>query len=631
MRKKSFKTESKRLLDLMINSIYTNREIFLREIISNASDALDKLHYLSLTDQALRKVAKNLEIGITIDRQNKTITVCDNGVGMNEAELEENLGTIAKSGSLQFKEEMGEEKDNNTSIIGQFGVGFYSAFMVADDVTVISKKYDSDTAYKWNSNGIDGYTVEPCDKESFGTEIIMHVKDDTDEIKFSEFLDSYRIQGLIRQYSDYIHYPIKMEVETSKNVAKENEEPKWEAIKEIQTINSMKPIWQCSKKEASDEECAKWYKNQFFDFQDPALTIRVAAEGVISYKAMLFVPSALPYGFFTKEFEKGLQLYCNGVLIMDKCEQLLPDHFRFVKGVVDSPDLTLNISRETLQNDNQLKLIATNIEKKIKSELAKLQKNDAEKYASVWKNFGTQIKYGIVSDYGTHKDTVKDLLVFSSSKGDELTTLKAYVERMPESQKFIYFAAGESVAKIAALPQIEICRDKGFEILYLTEDIDTFVINELKEFEGKEFKSVDADDSGLISDQEKSENEAKQTEMKELCDFVKETLGDEIVDCVISNKLKSHPVFLSAKGNVTIEMEKYFAQIPGTPEKVTAQKVLELNGNHESFAALKAAFENDKEKAAKFAKIYLAQAKLIAGLEIDNPAEYTDMICSLMK
>lgn len=630
MRKKSFKAESKRLLDLMINSIYTNKEIFLREIISNASDAVDKLHYISLTDDKIREQCGEFYINIDVDKDARTLTVSDNGIGMDEKELEENLGTIAKSGSLSFKKELSEEDSANADIIGQFGVGFYSAFMVADKVTVITRKYNSDVALKWESIGCDGYTVEECEKATVGTDIVMHIKDDTDDEKYSEYLDKYRLSALIKKYSDYIRYPIKMLMESTKNVAAEGEEPKYEQVTEVRTLNSMVPIWQRSKQEVSDEECNEYYKEKFFDFSDPALTIRVSAEGLVSYKAMLFVPGALPYGYFTKEFEKGLQLYSSGVLIMDKCEQLLPDHFRFVKGVVDSQDLSLNISRELLQNDRQLKTIAGNIEKKIKAELLKLLNNEPEKYAEFWKNFGIQIKYGAVSDYGVHKSVVEDLLVFHSSETGALTTLKDYVSRMKEGQQFIYYACGESVDKIAALPQTELCRDKGFEMLYLTDDVDGFVMSALNEFDSKAFKAVDAEDAGLVSDEEKTKFESERENSKELCEFVKETLDGAVSSCVISDKLKSHPVFLSTTGQVTLEMEKYFAAMPGE-NKPVAEKVLELNPSHPTFEALKSAFETDKEKAADIAKILNVQARLIAGLPVDNAVEYCDLVCKLIK
>ena len=632
MRKKSFKAESKRLLDLMINSIYTNKDIFLREIISNASDAVDKLHYISLTDESVREKCSEFGIFIAVDKENRTITVSDNGIGMNEKELEDNLGTIAKSGSLAFKREVAEgDNADGADIIGQFGVGFYSAFMVADKVTVITKKYDSDIALKWTSEGCDGYTVEECEKDSIGTDIIMHIKDDSDEERYSQYLEQYTISELIGRYSDYIRYPIKMETEKTKNVAAEGEEAKYEKVCEIETLNSMVPIWQRAKSEVSDEECAAYYKEKFMDFEDPQLTIRVNADGLVSYKAMLFVPSKVPYGYFTKDFEKGLQLYSSGVLIMDKCEQLLPDHFRFVKGIVDTNDLSLNISRELLQNDRQLKVIAGNIEKKIKSELIKMMNNDPEKYAAFWRNFGIQVKYGVVSDYGFHKDNVMDLLVFHSSDSDKLTTLKDYVARMKDGQQYIYYAVGDSVDKIAALPQTELCREKGFEMLYLTDDVDEFVVAGIGKFDEKEFKAVDAEDSGLLSEDEKKKAEEIKTENKELCEFVKEAIGDEIVSCVVSDKLKTKPVFLSTTGTVTLEMEKYFSMMPGDEHKPKAEKVLELNPSHPVFAALKDAFENDKPKAEKIARVLHDSARLIAGLPVDDAVGLCDTVCEFLK
>ena len=630
MEKKTFKAESQRLLDLMINSIYTHKEIFLREIISNASDAIDKMHFVSLTDEKAREVMSDTPaINIYTDNDARTITVSDDGIGMNEQELEDNLGTIAKSGSLQFKQELDENE--KTDIIGQFGVGFYSAFMVADDVTVITKRYDSDTAYKWNSNGIEGYTIEPCEKDKVGTEIIMHLKEDSDDEKYSEYLDEYRIKYLVKKYSDYIRHPIIMDNTTSVNTAADSEDPKWESVTNRDTVNSMVPIWQRSKSEVSDEDCNAYYKENFGGFNDPLATIRVSAEGVVSYKAMLFIPGEVPYNYYTREYQRGLQLYSNSVLIMDKCEQLLPEYFGFVKGVVDSPDLSLNISREVLQHDRQLSIIAKNIEKKIKNELKKLLDNDIEKYEGFWKNFGRHIKYGVAGDYGMHKDQLSDLLVYYSSNDDKLTTLDAYVSRMPESQKFIYYACGESIAKISTLPQLELCREKGYEILYFTEDIDEFVTQTLVSYNDKQFKSVTAEDAQLQSDEEKKETEKQQEDNQELLNFIKESLDGKIVKAVISDKLKSHAVCLSTEGSVTIEMEKYFAQIPGNDNKPTTSKVLELNPEHSAFSSMKAAFASDNiEKAKKYAQILFNQALLIAGLPIDDATAYCDLVCSLM-
>ena len=628
MRKKSFKAESKRLLDLMIHSIYTHKEIFLREIISNASDALDKLHFVSLTDENARKYAENLAIEITADKEKRILQVSDNGIGMTDKELEENLGTIAKSGSFQFKNDL-DEKDK-ADIIGQFGVGFYSAFMVSDDVTVRTKRYDSDTAYCWSSNGADGYTIEECKKDTPGTDVIMHIKEDAEDEHYSEYLENYRLRELVKTYSDYIRYPIIMDVETSKNTAKEGEEPKYETVVQRQTVNSMVPIWQRSKKEVSDQACADYYMEHFMDREPPLSTIRISAEGLVSYKAMLFIPSVLPYGYYTKEFEKGLQLYSSGVLIMDKCAQLLPDYFAFVKGVVDSPDLSLNISRELLQHDRQLSVIAKNIEKKIKAELVKLMESDFEKYQSFWKHFGRHIKYGVVSDFGMHKEILQDLLIFHSSAVNGYTTLKDYVSRMKEDQKFIYYACGESIQQIALLPQTELCRDKGYEMLYLPEDVDEFAVQALMQFEEKPFKSVTADDAQLQSEEEKKETEKQQEENKELLAFVKEALGEKIAKAVISDKLKSHPVCMTAEGPVTIEPEKYFASVPGDEMKPKAVKVLELNASHKAFAALRDAYKIDKEKARNYAQLLYNQALLIAGLPIEDPVAYCDLVCALM-
>lgn len=630
MEKKTFKAESQRLLDLMINSIYTHKEIFLREIISNASDAIDKLHFVSLTDEAARqKMAQTPAINIYTDKENNTLTVVDDGIGMSYDELEDNLGTIARSGSLQFKQQLDEKE--KTDIIGQFGVGFYSAFMVADEVTVITKRYDSDKAYKWTSDGVDGYTIEESQKDKIGTEIKMHLKPDTDDEKYSSYLDEYVLKSLIKKYSDYIRHPIIMEVSSSVNTAAEGEDPKWETVKSRETINSMVPIWQRPKSEVSDEDCNNYYKESFGGFSDPLATIRVSAEGVVSYKAMLFIPGELPYNYYTREYKRGLQLYSNGVLIMDKCEQLLPEYFGFVKGVVDSPDLSLNISRELLQHDRQLSIIAKNIEKKIKNELKKLLDTDMDKYEGFWKNFGRHVKYGAASDYGMHKDAVEELLVFYSSNEGKLTTLENYVSRMPESQKFIYYACGESIAKISALPQMELALKKGYEILYFTEDVDEFVAQSLVSYKEKPFKSITAEDSQLQSEDEKKDAEQKQQDNKELLDFIKESLSGKIAKAVISSKLVSHPVCLSTEGPVSIEMEKYFANMPGNENKPTSSKVLELNPDHSAFTALKEAYSSgDKEKAAKYVEILYNQALLIAGLPIDDTTKYCDLICSLM-
>ena len=638
MAKKQFKAESKRLLDLMINSIYTHKEIFLREIISNASDAIDKLCYLSLTDDSVGMNRGDFEITVLINKENRTITVSDNGIGMNAEDMEKNLGIIANSGSFKFKNEHADEKnDGEIDIIGQFGVGFYSAFMVSDKVEVISKAYGSETANKWESSGADGYTITECEKDTVGTEIIMYIKADTDDENYGEFLETYRLRSLIKKYSDYIRYPIKMDIEKTRSIETDevdengNKKTKTESYTEREAVNSMVPIWQKSKSEVSDEDCKSFYKEHFYDSEDPARVIRINAEGTFEYKAMIFIPSKAPYGYFTKEFEKGLQLYTSGVMIMDKCEDLLPEHFRFAKGVVDSQNLSLNISREILQHDKQLKVIAGNIEKKIKAELKKMMTDDRETYEKFWQAFGIQLKYGVVNDFGMHKNLLWDLLMFYSSTEKKLVSLSEYIIRMPEDQKYVYYACGESVTKIDALPQTELVKDKGFEILYMTDSVDEFVAQMLNGFEDKQFKSVNDNDLGLETDEEKKDTEKAAEENKELLEFVKEALSGEVVNVRISNKLKSHAVCLTTEGPVTLEMEKYFKSIPGGEGMAAkAEKVLEINPNHHVMEALKTAFETDKEKAKKYAKILYSQSLLIAGLDIENPAEYADLVCELM-
>ena len=638
MAKKQFKAESKRLLDLMINSIYTHKEIFLREIISNASDAIDKLCYLSLTDDSVGMNRSDFEITVLINKENRTITVADNGIGMNAEDMEKNLGIIANSGSFKFKNEHADEKkDGEIDIIGQFGVGFYSAFMVSDKVEVISKAYGGETANKWESSGADGYTITECEKATVGTEIIMYIKSDTDDENYSEFLETYRLRSLIKKYSDYIRYPIKMDVEKTRSVETDevdengNKKTKIESYTEREAVNSMIPIWQKSKSEVSDEDCKNFYKEHFYDSEDPARVIRINAEGTFEYKAMIFIPSKAPYGYFTKDFEKGLQLYTSGVMIMDKCEDLLPEHFRFAKGVVDSQNLSLNISREILQHDKQLKVIAGNIEKKIKAELKKMMTDDRETYNKFWQAFGIQLKYGVVNDFGMHKNLLWDLLMFYSSTEKKLVSLSEYISRMPEDQKFVYYACGESVTKIDALPQTELVKDKGYEILYMTDSVDEFVAQMLNGFEDKQFKSVNDNDLGLETDEEKKDTEKAAEENKELLEFMKEALDGEVANVRISNKLKSHAVCLTTEGPVTLEMEKYFKSIPdGEGMAVKAEKVLEINPSHHVMEALKTAFETDKEKAKKYAKILYSQSLLIAGLDIENPAEYADLVCELM-
>ena len=637
MAKKQFKAESKRLLDLMINSIYTHKEIFLREIISNASDAIDKLCYLSLTDENVGMSRADFRIRVKADREARTITVSDNGIGMNKEEMESNLGVIARSGSLQFKNDMGAgaEEKADIDIIGQFGVGFYSAFMVSDKVTVISRKYGEETACRWESSGADGYTVTDCEKERVGTDVIMHLKPDTDDERYSEFLQSWKLQELVKKYSDYVRWPIVMDVERYEEQetgeVDEDGKPKKEfvSVTEEKTVNTMVPIWQRSKADVSDDDCKAFYKEKFHEAEEPLAVVRVNAEGTVSYKAMLFIPARAPYDFYTRDFRPGLQLYSSGVMIMDKCADLLPDCFRFVRGVVDSPDLSLNISREILQHDRQLKVIAGNIEKKIKAELVKLME-DKEKYAQFWKAFGMQIKYGVVADYGLKKDFIEDLLVFPNSFGEELMSLKEYLEKMPESQKVIYYAAADTVGRAAALPQTEQVRDAGFGLLYMTDDVDEFVVQILGSYDEKRFCNVSADDLGLETDLQKADTEKKAEENKDLLAFMKETLGDEVVDVRLSHKLKSHPVCLTTDGEVTLEVEKYFRSLPGAnTENIKAKKVLELNGDHPAFAALQTAFADDKDKAAKLTRILLAQAKLIADIPLDDPSAYAELVCGL--
>ena len=635
MAKKQFKSESKRLLDLMINSIYTHKEIFLREIISNASDAIDKLLYISLTDERVGMTRADFRICVRADKEARTITVSDNGVGMTAEDMEKNLGVIAHSGSLQFKKDNNDTAESDIDIIGQFGVGFYSAFMVSDEVTVVSRAYGSDEAMCWNSKGADGYTITPCEKTAVGTDVIMHIKEDTEEEKYSEYLEDWRLRELIKKYSDYVRWPIVMEVEETRPVEKTDEatgEQKTEYVSEKseQTINTMVPIWQRSRADASEADCIAFYKEQFRDMTDPVAVVRVNAEGLVSYKAMLFIPETVPYDFYSREYEAGLRLYSNGVLIMDKCADLLPECFRFVKGVVDSPDLSLNISREMLQHGRQLKVIAASLEKKIKSELAKLLEEKPDKYRAFFKSFGTQLKYGMVANFGAKRDLLRDLILFHSSMGEDAVTLKAYVSAMPESQKFIYYAAAESVQRAAALPQTEEVRSHSYDILYLTEPVDEFVIELIGEYEGKKFCNVASDDLGLESDAEKDETEKKESENRELLDFVKSKLGDRVVAVRLSHRLKSYPVCLATEGEITLEMEKYFRTMPGAENAPMAKRVLELNADHSAFAALKSAFETDKDKAAKIAAILYSQALLTAGLPLEDTAAYTELVCSLL-
>ena len=636
MAKKQFKAESKRLLDLMINSIYTHKEIFLRELISNASDAEDKLAYKALTDDQVPVDRSQLKITIVPDKEKRTLTISDNGVGMTKEELENNLGTIAHSGSLQFKQEMDQEhKGEDIDVIGQFGVGFYSAFMVADAVTVISKAYGSDEAFMWQSDGADGYTITPCEKDAPGSDIIMHIKPNADEENYDQYLETYKLQELIKKYSDYIRYPIVMEVEDYRQKPKPEDagddyKPEWETVKEWKTINSMVPLWQRPKAKVTDEEYNSFYKEKFMDWQDPLAVIHTSAEGAVTYKALLYIPQKAPYDFYTREYQKGLQLYSSGVMIMDKCADLLPDYFRFVKGVVDSPDFSLNISREILQHDRQLKVIANALEKKIKGELEKMQKDDPEKYEKFWAAFGSQIKYGVVADYGAHKDKLKDLLLFWSSKEGKNTTLAAYKDRMSEDQPYYYYACGESVEKIAKLPQVERILDKGYEILYCTEDVDDFVMQALGEIDGKKFMSATAEDALPQTDEEKKQAEEKAEAGKPVLEAVKNVLGDQVKEVRISKILKSGACCLSADGPVSLEMERYMRKLEGG-EHMKAQRVLELNADSAPYAALKKAVDaGDQATVEKYSKLLYGQALLLADLPLEDPAGYAELVCSLM-
>ena len=641
MAKKQFKAESKRLLDLMINSIYTHKEIFLRELISNASDAVDKLAYKALTDDKVGLNRSDFKITLVPDKEARTLTVSDNGIGMTKEEMESNLGTIARSGSLQFKEEMaakeGGEDQNVADIIGQFGVGFYSAFMVADQVTVISKAYGADTAWKWESSGADGYTITECEKETPGTDVILHIKANTDDDSYDQYLQPYRLDELVKKYSDYIHYPIVMEMEHTHIKPKpedagEDYKPEYETHREWETLNSMVPIWQRPKSEVKPEEYNEFYKEKFGDWEDPLAVIHVKAEGAVEYTALLFIPAHAPFNYYSRDYEKGLQLYSSGVLIMDKCPDLVPDHFSFVRGVVDSPDLSLNISREMLQHTRVLKVISTNLEKKVKAELLKLQKDDAEKYEKFYSAFGRQIKYGVVSDYGAHKELLKDLLLFWSSKEGKNTSLASYRERMSEDQQYIYFLQAESVEQAARLPQAERILDKGYEILYLTEEVDEFVMNTLGEVDGKALKNVSDDDALPLSDEEKAQTEKQAEENKDVLDFVKETLGDRVKEARVSKILKSAPVCMTADGPVSLEMEKYFQKVdPNAAKEMKAARVLELNPDSGAFAALRSALDEDKERAKTYAELLYQQALLIAGFPLEDPAGYTELVCSLMK
>lgn len=626
MAKKQFKAESKRLLDLMIHSIYTHKEIFLRELISNASDAIDKLYYRSLTDNNTGLSREDFEIWIKADKAGRTLIISDNGIGMTKEELESNLGTIAKSGSLSFKKENEEKED--IDIIGQFGVGFYSAFMVSSDVTVRSRAYGEEQGYVWESKGTEGYTIAECDMEKNGTEIILKIKENTEDENYDEFLEEYRIRGLIKRYSDYIRYPIKMNVELKK--LKEGSENEYETTTEVQILNSMIPIWKKNKSELTDEDYQQFYREKFFDYSEPVKTIHTSVEGVVSYNALLYIPEKAPFNYYTKEYEKGLQLYSSGVLIMEKCPDLLPDCFSFVKGLVDSQDLSLNISREMLQHDRQLKAIASRLEKKIKSELLELLNTNREKYESFFKNFGLQLKYGLYEGYGSNKDMLKDLILFYSSTEKKMVTLSEYASRMKTDQKYIYYATGESVEKIEKLPQTEMLSDKGYEILYFTDDIDEFAIRMMREFDEKEFKSASSGDLGFEEDEKEKEAVRKETEEnKELFDFMKEALNGKVSEVRPSQRLKTHPVCLASGGDLSIEMEKILNAMP-TEQKVKADKVLEINAGHPVLNALKKAFESDKDKLKQYTELLYNQALLIEGMSIDDPVAFSNAVCDLI-
>ena len=625
MKTKQFKAESKRLLDLMINSIYTHREIFLRELISNASDAMDKLYYKALTEHLSDISREDLGIQLTLDKEARTLTISDNGIGMTKEELENNLGVIAKSGSFAFKKDAEAKED--VDIIGQFGVGFYSAFMVSDCVTVDSRAYGAQEAWRWQSKGAEGYTIEPCDKAERGTTILLHIKPSSEEENYDEFLESYRIQGIVKKYSDYIRYPIRMEVEKSRPKADNDKE--FETYTENETLNSMVPLWRRNKSEITPEDYNQFYKEKFFDFEDPARVIHSSTEGAATYNALLFIPSRTPYNYYTREYEKGLQLYASGVLIMDKCPDLLPDYFSFVRGLVDSQDLSLNISREMLQHDRQLKVIASRLEKKIKSELLSMLENDREKYEAFFKNFGLQLKFGIYNDYGQHKELLQDLLLFVSSAEKKYVTLAEYVGRMKEDQTCIYYACGETVDKIESLPQTEAVRDKGYEILYFTDDVDEFAIRMLQTFQEKEFKSVSSGDLDLATPGEK-EAEAKQAEEnKDLFAFMTEALEGKVKAVRLSKRLKTHPVCLTSEGNLSLDMEKVLNAMP-SDNKVKADRVLEINESHPIFSALTRLYAEDQDRLREYAGLLYNQALLIEGMSIDNPAAFSDQLCSLM-
>ena len=629
MEKQQFKAESKRLLDLMINSIYTHREIFLREIISNASDAMDKLAYQALTDDQVGIARDEFAITIEADRENRTLTVSDNGIGMTKAELEENLGTICKSGSLGFKQAM--EKQEDIDIIGQFGVGFYSAFMVASSITVVTRRYGEDQAWKWVSDGADGYTIEEASRDAAGTDIIMVLKEDTEDDKYSEYLEEYELRSLVRKYSDYIRYPIRMEVEKSRKKEDSPEDkPEYETYREMETLNSMVPIWQRNKKDVTEEEYDSFYREKFMDYNKPQRVIHFGAEGAVSFKALLYIPGKAPFDFYSKDFKRGLQLYSSGVMIMDNCEDLLPEHFRFVRGVVDTQDLSLNISREMLQHNRQLTIIARNIEKKIKSELTAMLKDEREKYEAFYSVFGRQLKYGAVADYGVHKEMCQDLLLFWSNKENKLVTLGEYVEAMAEGQEKIYFAPGENKDRLSKLPQVETLAKKGYDTLLFTEDVDEFIPQTLMNYQEKSFCNVSSEDLGLETEEEKKEAQEKSEELKGLLTFVKETLGDQVKEVRLSQNLGSHPVCMTPDTGMSFEMEKYMKR--ANPEfAIPVGRILELNADHEAVKAMEKAMTEDPVKARDYAQLLCYQAQLMAELPLEDPFAYTDLVCRLMQ
>ena len=626
MAKKEFKAESKRLLELMIHSIYTHKEIFLRELLSNASDAIDKLSYRSLTDEGVGLSRGDFAITVTPDTEKRTLTVSDNGIGMSREELEENLGVIANSGTFRFRQELNPEKAGDTDVIGQFGVGFYSAFMVADHITVISKKYGEEQAYRWESSGADGYTVDPCEKETVGTDIILHLRDDADEPdEYSQYLREGTLARLVKKYSDYIRFPIRMEMTHSRRKeGSPDDKPEFEDVREWETVNSMVPLWQRKKSDVKREEYDKFYQERFGDMTPPQSVVTVSAEGAVTYQALLFIPSQAPGLYYTEDYEPGLQLYSSGVMIMDKCADLLPDYLSFVRGVVDSPDLSLNISRELLQHDRQLKIISANLEKKLRAELERMLRDDREGYEKFWKNFGRQLKVCALNNYGAQKDKLQDLLLFYSSTEKKLVTLGEYVSRMPESQKYIYFAAGESIEAIDHMPQTEVLKDSSTEILYFTDKTDEFIADMFRTYQEKEFRSALDDEPETTGEEKKDPDEAAQPAL----DFIRETLGAKVDGVKASTRLKTHPVCLTCGEGLTFEMEKYFTAVQ--PDLgLKAKRILEVNTNHPAFAALESARETDPEKAKKYAEILYQQACLIAGLPIENPSDYTDLLCSL--